>query len=184
MTARKISKAAAEKLWTDIRTDLANAEKNIIKAIKTRAWEPLGYGSFVECWNDRLQGIRLATDVLKVHVVYALFETTDDPMSVAKSIGIRSGVTPETVQRIKRHRDHGMTVEEAVAAGIRKPWGVSSNDPQSKPVVIRGLDPEVFEAYRKLAGELGSTVEKEAAEALHAHFRKLAQRVARKQVAA
>lgn len=181
---RKLSKAAAEKLWTEIRTDLANAEKNIIRAIRTRAWEPLGYASFVECWNDRLQGIRLATDVLKVHVVYALFESTDDPMKVAGAIGIRSGVTPETVKRIKRHRDHGMTVEEAIAAGIRKPWGVSSSDPQSKPVVIRGLAPEVYEAYKTLASEFDSTVEKEAAEALHAHFRKLAQRIARKQAAA
>lgn len=184
MTARKISKAAAEKLWTDIRTDLANAEKNIIKAIKARAWEPLGYASFVECWNDRLKGIRLATDVLKVHVVYAMFDATDDPLAVSKAIGIRSGVSPSTVDRIKGHRDSGMTIEEAIAAGIRKPWGVSSNDPQSKPVVIRGLDPEVYEAYRNIAGELGSTVEKEATEALHAHFRKLAQRVARKQAAA
>lgn len=184
MTTRKISKAAAEKLWADIRTDLANAERNIIKAIKAKAWEPLGYESFAACWNDRLQGIRLASDVLKVHVVYALFETTDDPLAVAQAIGVRSGVAPSTIDRIKRHRDNGMTVEEAIAAGLRKPWGVSSSHPKSKPVVIGNIDLEVYEAYKKLAGEFDSTIEKEAAEALHAHFRKLAQRVARKRAAA
>lgn len=184
MMPRKISKAAAEKLWADIRTDLANAEKNIIKAIKTRAWEPLGYESFVACWNDRLQGIRLATDVLKVHVVYALFETTDDPQMVAQAVGVRSGVTPGAIGRIKTLRDHGLTVEEAVAAGLRKPWGVSSASPQSKPVVIRGLEPSVYREYKAIAAELDSTVEEQATKALHEHFRKLAQRGSRKRVAA
>lgn len=184
MSTRKISAAAAEKLWTDIRTDLVNVEKNIIKAIKVRAWEPLGYASFVECWNNRLKGVRLATDVLKVHVVYALFETTDNAATVGSTIGVGGGVSPSTIDRIKELRDSGMTVEEAIAAGLRKPWGVSSDDPQSKPVVIRGLDPDIYEAYRKIAAELDSTVEKEAGEALHAHFRKLAQRVARRRTAA
>jgi hypothetical protein len=128
-----------------------------------------------------LKGIRLATDVLKVHVVYALLDTSDDAAEVADAIGIRSGVTPSTIGRIKSLKDQGMTVEEAVACGLRTPWGVSSDKPQSKPVIIPGVDLEVYEAYKSLALELGSTLEKEATEALHAHFKKLAQRAARRQ---
>lgn len=180
-STNKLSKAAAEKLWADIRTDLANVEKNLIRAIQTKSWVPLGYDSFVACWNDRLKGVRLATDVLKVHVVYALLDVSDDTAEVVNAIGVRGGVSPSTIGRIKSLRDQGMTVDEAVACGLRTPWGVSSDKPQSRPVIIPGLDLEVYESYRRIAGEFDSTLEKEAADALHAHFKRLTARLARRQ---
>lgn len=59
-------------LWDSLRDNLVNAEATLAKIIETRAWEPLGYSNSLEAWNDRLKGVRLATDAMRAAVVYAM----------------------------------------------------------------------------------------------------------------
>ena len=59
-------------LWDSLRDNLVNAEATLTKIIETRAWEPLGYSSFLGAWNDRLKSVQLATEAMRGAAVYAM----------------------------------------------------------------------------------------------------------------
>src|SRR5690606_36717538 len=52
----------AELLWGQLAEGLESADQAVRLIVRNRAWEPLGYGTFTEVWNDRLEHITLATD--------------------------------------------------------------------------------------------------------------------------
>lgn len=81
-----MNKKQAEALWDEMREAFANLERLIVKAIEERAWEPLGYDSFAACWEDRMDGVRLATDVARSEVVYALIREGKDDESIVKTL--------------------------------------------------------------------------------------------------
>ena len=85
-----MDKTTAEQLWTRLSDGLNDVEATLIEIIESKAWEPLGYASFTDAWNDRLKDSRLAnrTDMLRAHVVYALFAEglTDEEVIVLAKV--------------------------------------------------------------------------------------------------
>lgn len=68
---RTVTAEQASALWADLRGSFINAEKRIVEIIELKAWEPLGFESFAEAWASKMHGIRLATEEVRAHVVYA-----------------------------------------------------------------------------------------------------------------
>lgn len=100
----RLSKRAAQALLDSIRTDLLHVEENIVKFIRARGWEPLGFDTFIEAWNANMKGVRLSTDALKAHVVFAMFE---DGLSDEEIIRA-TGVGDATVGRMRERKADGI----------------------------------------------------------------------------
>jgi hypothetical protein len=165
-TLKKDAKVTkAEKLWSELRELFVNAEAKIKEIIETKAWEPLGYSSFAEAWNDRMAGVRLATDAARAYVVYALYDSGYTPDEVAQVV---SGVSPSGARQIAASKAAGAPPEFA------RTWGKTINpEPETHPIIIRNIPTALFERYEELAAKHDSTLEKEAAKAVHAHFEAL-----------
>ena len=149
MSARA-DKEAARKLWDDLRGHFANAEKSITKIIETKAWEPLGYASFAEAWADKMQGVPLATDSIRAHVVYAMFECGLTDKAVMEATGIGSQVGPRTIEGLRRQRAAGVPPEMATTR-VRAHLRCSPSAPH---IVHVSLGPDEYDEFRALAKRL------------------------------
>ncbi|PZF83213.1 hypothetical protein [Jiangella anatolica] len=160
-----MNKKQAEETWKELREHFVNAEALIKKIIDSKAWEPLGYASFAEAWNDRMAGVRLATDAARAYVVYALYDSGHTPDEVA---GVVAGVSLSGARQLATSKAAGTPPEFA------KTWGRTINpEPETHPIIIRNIPKALFERYEALAAKHDSTLEKEAARAVHAHFEAL-----------
>lgn len=164
-TRQNKEKAAAEALWASLREAFANAEAIIKQIIETKAWEPLGYASFAAAWNDRLAGMRLATDCMRAHVAYALFDSGLGVEDVVKATGIGD----QSAKRLHEQRSNGVPPNQAstrVRAYVR-----------AKPSEARTLHVELtageLESFKGIAAARGLDVQAEAVKALRKHFRAL-----------
>ena len=104
-----MNKQQAETLWANLRSNLLAAEDNIRQIITTRAWEPLGYESFAECWADRLGDVKLAGE-LRAVVVFAMFDDGATDRDVAMAVG---GVGVSTVTALRDAHRKGLEAGEA-----------------------------------------------------------------------
>lgn len=86
----------AEALWVSLRSALVNAEAAIVEIIKTRAWEPLGYDTFAQAWNDRMRGVKLAA-ACNTHIVYALLDEARPLPPKATPVPVRVENMPRRV---------------------------------------------------------------------------------------
>lgn len=98
----------AVKLWDELRDHFTNMEKTIIRIIETEAWKPLGYSTFAEAWNDRMQGVRLAGEV-RAHVVYFMLAEGERVDVISEMTGIGTG----SVEDLKRQKSNGVPPEAA-----------------------------------------------------------------------
>ena len=122
----EITVAEAEALFAELRDSLVNAERVTIRIIETEAWRRLGYDSFAEAWSDRMAGVRLATDVMKAHVVYALLESAS-----VDEISAQTRVRPDIVKILKRQKGAGVPARNATA---RRPLGQAEVDDEFSAV--------------------------------------------------
>src|SRR5690606_27033644 len=99
----------AELLWGQLAEGLESADQAVRLIVRNRAWEPLGYGSFTEAWNDRLKHITLATDALKAQVLYVLY---DEGVSEDEAATLVKGVGPENAKAVKRQKISNVPVEQ------------------------------------------------------------------------
>ena len=104
-----ISKKRAEALWQDLRSALEMSEQKIAEIVKTRAWEPLGYSSFAECWEARLSDLRLSAE-LRAVVVFAMF---DEGAGVSDACTAVASVGPATAKKLKVAHRKGMSAKGA-----------------------------------------------------------------------
>lgn len=122
-TESALAPAQAAKLWNDLRGHFANAERIIIEIIETKAWEPLGFASFTEAWTSKMAGIPLATDAMRAHVVYMMFNDGMDDAQVLASVGIGSRIGPTVVTRLREQHEIGVPANLAstrVRSHVRK----------------------------------------------------------------
>ena len=105
----KISKKRAEALWDDLRSALELSEEKIAESVKARAWEPLGYESFADCWADRLSGLRLYGEIRAV-VVFQMFDEGASESTVREAV---SGVGPVESKRLKQAHTKKMSPKSA-----------------------------------------------------------------------
>lgn len=166
MTATK-QKAAAEKLWAELREAFANAEAIIKQIIETKAWEPLGYPTFAAAWNDRLAGLRLATDCMRAHVAYALFDSGLGVEDVVKATGGQIG--DRAAAALARQKTNGVPPNLATTR-VRAHERVLPAPPS---VLHVSLTPDELASFKGIAESRGLDVQAEAVKALRAHFRNL-----------
>lgn len=148
--SKQLTKAQALRMWTDLRGHFVNAETAIAEIIATKAWEPLGFASFAEAWADRMQGVPLATDSIRAHVVYAMFEVGLDDAAVLAATGIGSQVGPRSVAALRRQRSAGVPAGMA-STRVRSHMRCKPSQPH---IVHVSLQPSEYESFRSLAAEL------------------------------
>ena len=146
---RTLTPAQATKLWSDLRGHFVNAEKKIIEIIEARAWEPLGFESFAEAWASKMQGVPLATDAVRAHVVYAMLDGGLTDSEVLDATGIGSQIGPNSVDALRRQRSNGVPASSAstrVRSHIRR-------NPSAPRTVHVQLSADEYAAFRECAAE-------------------------------
>jgi hypothetical protein len=111
----EISARQAQKLWGLLRQHFVNFERTLEEIIEKRAWEPMGYGSFIEAWTAQMGDVTLAAE-FRPHVVYAYFDqgaTIDEVVDGVKGVGHRRA------QSLKRQKDNG-TLPSAATLGASR----------------------------------------------------------------
>jgi len=163
------TRVEAEALWSELREGFVNQERLIKQIIADRAWEPIGFTSFVEAWNARMKGIRLATDALKAHVVYALFDSGLEARGVYEALGVGSGVTPEAVRVLGEKKALGIPADFATTR-VRSHERAKPGEARFLRVELR---PDELDYFRDLCEARGRDVHEESAKAIRQHFRRM-----------
>ena len=140
-----ISKKRAEALWDDLRSALELSEEKIAEIVKTRAWEPLGYESFAECWADKLSDLKLYGEIRAV-VVYQMF---DEGASVPEVSAAVPGVGPVEGKQLKAAHSKRLSPKSAAA------FSTVREHPRRKPSAPRfvraELSPDELESVKSAA---------------------------------
>jgi len=157
----------AEALWDSLRDAFANTEKVIVTIIETRAWEPLGFDTFAQAWMARMSGIRLATEMMRAHVAYALFASGLSDAEAQKAVGFSIGT--EAIRRLREQSEMGVPPSLATTR-VRSHERSKPSAPETLHV---RLTPDELSMFRELAEVRGLDVQAEAAKAVRAHFRSL-----------
>lgn len=105
----------ADALWRELRDALTAAHDAIRRIVETRAWEPLGYATFSDAWNERMAGVPLATTEAKAWVVYTML---DEGRTVSDISAKVAGVAERTASLLREQHAAGVSPEYATA---RKP---------------------------------------------------------------
>ena len=122
-----VNKAQANRLWDEVRNGFIVAQDAIKKIIEERAWEPLGYASFVAAWEDRMRGIQLA-ESLRGEIIYAMFDLGATDAEIANAI---DNVGPVTVKGVRDAHDRGLPADKAIrhANMISRQKRIDNEDP-------------------------------------------------------
>lgn len=104
----KITKTYVEKLIKEAAQGLVTFEENIHEIIRVRAWNILGYDSFIDLWNDRFPNTKLNVSIRGV-VIDQMFQDGATDREVSKA----TKVTVEDVKHVRRKRELGMSPVEA-----------------------------------------------------------------------
>lgn len=148
---QKITTAAAEALFTELRDSLLNAEEALQRIVETEAWQPLGYKTFIEAWADRMQGVKL-TGIQQAIVVYAMIDAGTPPNKIAASV---TGVGPEKAAAYQRAHDARMDVGQAErhAAAIGRAKRPSTPAAPRNTIRMEGFTSEQLAAWQAAALE-------------------------------
>lgn len=123
------TKNEAKALVNSLRAGLLAISTALPKIVEARAWEPLGYVSFVELWRTELADLDLS-GAPRAAAVYALLEagaTDDDVVECVKGVGewkvskyrlaFERAVEPATAERVAQRTSGGRPrIDEAPAA--------------------------------------------------------------------
>ena len=159
-----ISRADAEALWASLREAFVNVERQIIEIIETKAWLPIGYSTFSEAWDARMDGVILPTRQIKAHVVYAMLGEGRNPEEIAANV---LGVGDRFVEQQRSRLAEGLGPgTHTVRQHVRRSPGEAEN------LRVRLTHGEI-EYINDLCKALGRDRDEEAAQALRAHFKRL-----------
>lgn len=161
--------AEAEAAWAELRSHLTNVDRAVRRIIETRAWEPLGYGTFAEAWADRMRGVRLASTIAQAFAVYALIDDGLDKKAALDALGSESGVASARFDALARQREAGVPPELAstrVRSHLRQA-------PAAAHVVHVILTADEYAHYKAALDARGLDLANEAGKALRAHLRRL-----------
>ena len=148
---QKITKANAEKLWSDLRNALINTEELINRIVETEAWKPLGYNTFIDAWADRMRDVKL-TATQQATVVYAMLE---DGAKTAEIAGAIDGVGPVKARKYKQAHDAGVDPKDARfhTNNQRRP---STPAAPRNTIRMEGFNSDDLEAWQSAARDEGT----------------------------
>lgn len=165
MNRAQAERVQAETLWAELREAFVSAEATIKRIIEMKAWEPLGYPTFAAAWTDRMAGLRLATDCMRAHVAYALFDSGLSDGDVVRATGIGDRSTAA----LRHKKDNGVPPDLASTR-------VRAHDrslPSEARILHVELAPGELAAFKDIAESRGRDLQEEAVKALRAHFRRI-----------
>lgn len=165
---RGISKKNAEALWNELASNLLAAEESIKEIIKNRAWEPLGYESFYEAWNDRMSHIEIARDFRGI-IVYQMLAEGHSDNEIAHSV---KGVGPETALGFRRDRAAGVPADKAKGKVLVSPFERKAPASEQYRLTLV-FSVEEIRAFSAKAKALGASVDAVAIAAVRAAFSEL-----------
>lgn len=155
-----LSVAEAKQLWIELREGFINQERKMAEIIANRAWEPLGYSSFVAAWEQEMQTATLAAEV-RPHVVYQFIAegmTDEDICSLVKGVG------PSAASSFRQEMVNGVPAGSSVVRRHNR----------NKPTRAAFLHIEVGSTYLKTwRRKFGPDVERIALEAVVQRFEEL-----------
>lgn len=144
-----LSKIEAQQLWDNLRGSLLETEKNIRAIINTRAWEPLGYETFAEAWQDNLSDVKLSEE-LRAVVVFAMFDDGATPADVAKSV---SGVGVRTVTDLADYHKQDFDASDAAYLAFRnRPTPQPKNNPKTVSITLTAAEHAALKASADAQG--------------------------------
>ncbi|WP_072689345.1 hypothetical protein [Rhodococcus marinonascens] len=167
---KTLTATQAAAMWSDLRGHFVNAERKIIEIIEARAWEPLGFESFAEAWASKMAGVRLATDEVRAHVVYAMFDGGMDDEQINANLGVGSGVSDRQVKVLRRQRSNGVPVSLASTV-VRSHYRRRPSEPRTIRVELHSAE---YARYVAIAKDLERDVADIATEAVRLAFGELA----------
>lgn len=159
-----IDQKGARRLVDLSKQHLGNFERCLSEIVKTRAWEALGYESFPEFYTAEYADFTLFPE-MRAHVVYALFDEGASIDEVAQSV---KGIGEESAKALKRQRNNGVPADMAL---VREHLRQSPRRPY---VIHLDVGPDDLADFRRIAQELGTSIEEIAIPAVRARFAELA----------
>ncbi|MFD6517618.1 hypothetical protein [Rhodococcus sp. NPDC060176] len=169
-----VSVKQAEQMWSDLHGLFVNAEAKIVEIIEAKAWEPLGYDSFAEAWQARMTGVRLSSEELRAHVVYAMFDEGLSESDVNEALGVGSGIGPASVKTLKQQRGSGVPPNLATPRSRRPDVTTVREHDRKKPgppqTIHVQFPADEYEKFKETAARLGRTVDQIAHDAIKEAF--------------
>lgn len=155
-----MNKSQARRLFDKLRDSLLNAEATVIEIIREKAWEPLGYDTFEAAWNAELKGIRLATDALKAHVLWAMFDDGMSDEGIAEATG--GAIRPSAAKSARTLHRQGVPAETVRYSQVTKPQHPQIHAQVAAYLHLR-FNPAELVAMRNLVESDGETTLEEFA---------------------
>ncbi len=147
-----LSASQAEALWSGLRENLLAVEDGIRQIIATRAWEPLGFESFAECWQARLSDVKLSKE-LRAVVVFAMFEDDATEADAARAV---AGTGVVEVRALHSAWSQGMDARDAAFVTRSKPkTRPTAGAPRTVATTLQATE---YEALRAAAGEADASL--------------------------
>lgn len=160
-----VNQQQALKLWSELKQAFARIDLLVPQIIENRAWEPLGYDSFIEAWSAQLGDIDVSKAFLPA-VVYAMYDTGATVDEVAYAV---HGVGVRTAELIKRQKQNGVPASCAtttVREHQRKPPGARRH-------LQVDFGPATFQRLEAVAKRIGRPLSEIAREAILDRFEEL-----------
>lgn len=153
----------AEAQWAELRSALTNVEQVIKNIIATKAWKPLGYETFGEAWDARMQGVALANNI-KPYVIYAML----DEALTLEDITTSTGWGMDQVSRAAEDYHFGVPVDGAtvVRQHVRRA-------PGERKMIHIPFEPDEYAWLHDFARRQGRDIAREARIAIVSHFEAL-----------
>lgn len=149
-----IDKSTAHKMWERLRGSLLDAQSSIEEIITHKAWEPLGYETFQEAWEDRLSDVKLS-GVMRATVVLAMFDQGATEIEVATTV---AGVGPVRAKAYKQAHRAKLTPKMAELHAEKmvtvKPYTRSLPE-RRNALRVEGFHDDEIQAWNRIAEELG-----------------------------
>lgn len=148
---QKITKANAEKLWSQLREAFLNTEELINQIVETEAWKPLGYNTFIDAWAARMDGVTL-TGTQQATVVYAML---NDGAKIAEIADTIKGVGPKKARAYEQAHDAGISAKDARfhTDNARRP---STPAAPRNTIRMEGFNSDDLEAWQSAARDEGT----------------------------
>lgn len=163
---KKSDEKQASLLWDKLHSYLVNSQKVIEEIIEKRAWEPLGYSTFFEAWNDRMGDITLATEI-RPHVVYQMISEGASDEQVADAV---KGISERLPASLRRQRSNGVPPSAADMSTVRQHL---RKKPSRADTLHLKIGTTRLARYQVIADRHGKSVAEIALEAIESRFLEL-----------